>query len=76
MNKQEYEAKIIELVNENELLLKEQQEFQEALLIRCAEIQSMKPIKRFFQYGKLLWAIIELIMECVDKINQRRYNSK
>ena len=75
MNKEQYEAKILELVNENELLLKEQQEFQDALMIRCAEIQSMPPVKRFFNYGKLLWAIIELIMECIDKINQRRFNS-
>jgi len=59
--------RIFLLEAENEKLKKEQEEFQIELLKTINSIKQMKPIKRFFAYGKLLWSLIETIEKAVNK---------
>ncbi len=59
--------RIFLLEAENEKLKKEQEEFQIELLKRIQQIKQMKPIKRFFAYGQLLWSLIETIERAINK---------
>ena len=67
MEMKEALKRIFVLEAENEKLKKEQEEFQTELLKRIQVIKQMKPIKRFFAYGKLLWSLIETIERSINK---------
>ncbi len=63
---QEQKIKIDVLTNENEKLLKEQQEFQSALIEKIKEIKKLGPFKRFFAYGRLLMDLIQTIEKAIS----------
>jgi hypothetical protein len=59
-----------------DFLEQEQKQFQDALLNKCAEIDALPPVKRFFNYGRLLWELIALIFDCIEKLKQKKANRK
>ncbi|MDB4433141.1 hypothetical protein N9166_00195 [bacterium] len=63
---QEQKIKIDILTNENEKLLKEQEEFQSALIEKIKEIKKLGPFKRFFAYGRLLMDLIQTIEKAIS----------
>jgi hypothetical protein len=63
---QEQKIKIDVLTNENEKLLKEQEEFQSALIEKIKEIKKLGPFKRFFAYGRLLMDLIQTIEKAIS----------
>ena len=63
---------IVELKEVNENLIKEQKEFQAALVAKVQEIQLMGPFKRFLAYGRLLWDLISTIEQAISKANQNK----
>ena len=63
---QEQKIKIDVLTNENEKLLKEQEEFQRALIEKIKEIKKLGPFKRFFAYGRLLMDLIQTIEKAIS----------
>ncbi len=63
---QEQKIKIDVLTNENEKLLKEQEEFQSALIEKIKEIKKLGPFKRFFAYGRLLMDLIQTIEKAIN----------
>ena len=66
------EIEIFELKGINENLIKEQKEFQAALVAKVQEIQLMGPFKRFLAYGRLLWDLISTIEQAISKANQNK----
>jgi hypothetical protein len=63
---QEQKIKIDVLTNENEKLLKEQEEFQSALIEKIKDIKKLGPFKRFFAYGRLLMDLIQTIEKAIS----------
>lgn len=45
----------------NEKIVKEQEEFQNALIQKIKEIKKLGPFKRWLAYGRLLWDLIATI---------------
>jgi len=66
------EIEIFELKGINENLIKEQNEFQAALVAKVQEIQMMGPFKRFMAYGRLLWDLISTIEQAIRKVNENK----
>ncbi len=56
----------------NENLIKEQNEFQDALVQKVQEIKKLGPFKRFLAYGRLLWDLISTIEQAISKANQNK----
>lgn len=63
---QEQKMQIDVLTNENEKLLKEQEEFQSALIEKIKDIKKLGPFKRFFAYGRLLMDLIQTIEKAIS----------
>ena len=61
-----------ELKETNENLIKEQNEFQDALIQKVQEIKKLGPFKRFLAYGRLLWDLITTIEQAVSKANENK----
>ena len=55
----------------NKQIIKEQNEFQDALIAKVEEIKKMGPFKRFFAYGRLLIDLIETIEKAVSKAQNK-----
>jgi len=66
------EREIFELKGINENLIKEQKEFQAALILKVQEIKKLGPFKRFLAYGRLLWDLISTIEQAISKANQNK----
>lgn len=66
------EIENLALKNANENLIKEQKEFQEALVLKVQEIKKLGPFKRFLAYGRLLWDLISTIEQAINKANQNK----
>jgi len=63
---------IVELKEVNENLIKEQKEFQAALVAKVQEIKKLGPFKRFLAYGRLLWDLISTIEQAISKANENK----
>jgi hypothetical protein len=61
---------IVELKETNENLIKEQAEFQAALIQKIKEINNLGPFKRFMAYGRLMWDLIATIEQAISKANK------
>ena len=69
---QKLELENLALKQTNENLIKEQNEFQEALVAKVQEIKKLGPFKRFLAYGRLLWDLISAIEQAISKANQNK----
>ncbi len=69
---QRLEIENTELKQTNENLIKEQNEFQDALIQKVQEIKKLGPFKRFLAYGRLLWDLITTIEQAVSKANENK----
>jgi len=69
---QRLEIENTELKETNENLIKEQNEFQDALVAKVQEIKKLGPFKRFLAYGRLLWDLISTIEKAVSKANENK----
>ena len=69
---QRLEIENTELKQTNENLIKEQNEFQEALVAKVQEIKKLGPFKRFLAYGRLLWDLISTIEQAISKANENK----
>jgi len=49
------------LLAENIKIVREQEEFQNALINKIKEIRKLGPFKRWLAYGRLLWDLIATI---------------
>ena len=61
-----------ELKETNKNLIKEQNEFQDALIQKVQEIKKLGPFKRFLAYGRLLWDLISTIEKAISKANENK----
>jgi len=69
---QRLEIENTELKQTNENLIKEQNEFQDALVQKVQEIKKLGPFKRFLAYGRLLWDLISTIEQAISKANENK----
>ena len=69
---QKLELENLALKETNENLIKEQNEFQEALILKVKEIKKLGPFKRFLAYGRLLWDLISTIEQAIRKVNENK----
>ena len=69
---QRLEIENTELKQTNENLIKEQNEFQNALIQKVQEIKKLGPFKRFLAYGRLLWDLISTIEKAISKANENK----
>ena len=69
---QRLEIENTELKQTNENLIKEQNEFQDALIQKVQEIKKLGPFKRFLAYGRLLWDLITTIEQAISKANENK----
>jgi len=69
---QRLEIENTELKETNENLIKEQNEFQDALVAKVQEIKKLGPFKRFLAYGRLLWDLISTIEQAISKANENK----
>ena len=69
---QKLEIENTELKQTNENLIKEQNEFQDALIQKVQEIKKLGPFKRFLAYGRLLWDLISTIEQAISKANENK----
>ena len=69
---QRLEIENTELKETNENLIKEQNEFQDALVQKVQEIKKLGPFKRFLAYGRLLWDLISTIEQAISKANENK----
>ena len=68
---QHLEIENVALKETNKQLIKEQNEFQDALIAKVEEIKKLGPFKRFLAYGRLLWDLISTIEKAVSKAQNK-----
>ena len=68
---QHLEIENVALKETNKQLIKEQNEFQDALIAKVEEIKKLGPFKRFLAYGRLLWDLISTIEQAVSKAQNK-----
>lgn len=69
---QRLEIENIALKVDNQKLIDEQKEFQDALIEKVKEIKKLGPFKRFLAYGRLLWDLITTIEQAISKANSNK----
>ena len=59
------------LKDTNERLAKEQAEFQQALIEKVKEIEASPKMWRWLRYGQLLFSLIDVIKDAIQKAQQQ-----
>jgi len=75
MKMEEAMAKIKLMEWEIKTLKETQAEFQEVLVKEVKRINSMPPFKRWWKTAKLLFGLIALIVDSIDKANKKTNSS-